>query len=61
MAYVQSTLKEENNPLDVSPANPEVSKQRPPREGGAENSGDNDRQRTSGGGGSSPKKGSEVA
>lgn len=48
-----------NNPLEVSPANPEVSKQRGQQEGGAQNSGGGDRERTSGG--SSPKKGSKVA
>ncbi|KAI9847512.1 MAG: hypothetical protein M1837_002413 [Sclerophora amabilis] len=41
------------NPLDVSPANPEVSKTRGDKEGGAEN-GARGRERTSGGG--SPKK-----
>lgn len=53
-----------NNPLDVSPANPEVSKQRGETEGGAENSSsssdtESDRKRSSGG--SSPSKGSKVA
>ena len=53
-----------NNPLDVSPANPEVSKQRGGTEGGAENSSsssdtESDRKRSSGG--SSPSKGSKVA
>ncbi|KAL6714351.1 hypothetical protein ACLMJK_007774 [Lecanora helva] len=53
-----------NNPLDVSPANPEVSKQRGETEGGAESSSSSagttsDRQRSSGGGG--PRKGSKVA
>ncbi|KAF6228020.1 hypothetical protein HO133_007748 [Letharia lupina] len=53
-----------NNPLDVSPANPEVSKQRGETEGGAENSSSSsdtksDRKRSSGG--SSPSKGSKVA
>lgn len=52
-----------NNPLDVSPANPEVSKQRGETEGGAENSSSSsntksDRKRSSGG--SSPSKGSKV-
>lgn len=58
--FVQDT----NNPLDVSPANPEVSKQRGESEGGAENSSSSsnttsDRKRSSGGGG--PSKGSKVA
>ncbi|KAK4693070.1 hypothetical protein P7C71_g4252, partial [Lecanoromycetidae sp. Uapishka_2] len=53
-----------NNPLEVSPANPEVSKQRGESEGGAENSSSSsgttsDRKRSSGGGG--PSKGSKVA
>lgn len=51
-----------NNPLDVSPANHEVSKPRKGTEGGAEGSsaqaGDRDSQRArTSGGGSSPKKG----
>ncbi|KAL8797774.1 MAG: hypothetical protein Q9195_000126 [Heterodermia aff. obscurata] len=51
---------DKTNPLEVSPANPEVSKQRSPQEGGAQNSGENSsRSRTSGG--SSPNKGSKVA
>ncbi|KAI9673048.1 MAG: hypothetical protein M1817_003212 [Caeruleum heppii] len=41
------------NPLEVSPANPEVSKQRDPQEGGAESS-SRDRERASGSG--SPRK-----
>ena len=53
-----------NNPLEVSPANPEVSKPRGEAEGGPENSSassgtTSDRQRSSGGG--SPNKGSKVA
>ena len=57
-------LQNTNNPLEVSPANPEVSKQRGETEGGAENSSANsnitsDRQRSSGGGGL--QKGSKVA
>ena len=53
-----------NNPLEVSPANPEVSKQRGETEGGAENSSassntTSDRKRSSGSGG--PPKGSKVA
>ncbi|KAL2044772.1 hypothetical protein N7G274_002547 [Stereocaulon virgatum] len=53
-----------NNPLEVSPANPELSKQRGQMEGGPENSSassntTSDRQRSSGGGGS--PKGSKVA
>ncbi|MCJ1461635.1 hypothetical protein MMC07_000232 [Pseudocyphellaria aurata] len=53
-----------NNPLEVSPANPDVSKQRETTEGGAENSsassGDaSGRQRSSGGG--SPSKGRHVS
>lgn len=56
--------KDANNPLDVSPANPEVSKQRGKTEGGAENSSsssdtESDRKRSSGG--SSPSKGSKVS
>ena len=59
-----SWLQDTNNPLDVSPANPEVSKQRSETEGGAESSSsssntESDRQRSSGGGG--PRKGSKVA
>ncbi|MCJ1224423.1 hypothetical protein MMC12_001068 [Toensbergia leucococca] len=55
---------DEGNPLDVSPANPDVSQQRGGTEGGAENSSassgtKSDRQRTSGGG--SPKKGKQVS
>ena len=58
-----SSLQDTNNPLDVSPANPEVSKQRGETEGGAENSSsssntESDRKRSSGG--SSPGKGSKV-
>ena len=58
------SLQDTNNPLEVSPANPEVSKQRGSTEGGAENSSassntDSDRKRTSGGGG--PRKGSKVS
>ena len=53
-----------SNPLEVSPANAEVSKPRGATEGGAENSSSSSgttsgRQRSSGGG--SPKKGSKVA
>jgi len=53
-----------SNPLDVSPANPEVSKQQSPTEGGAEKSSSesgaaSDRGRTSGGG--SPNKGKKVS
>ena len=53
-----------NNPLEVSPANPEVSKQRDPAEGGAQNSSSSsdtssERERSSGGGG--PRKGRKVA
>ncbi|KAI9736568.1 MAG: hypothetical protein M1818_006079 [Claussenomyces sp. TS43310] len=51
-----------SNPLDVSPANPEVSKQRPLQEGGAENSAGSkdksDRKQASGHG--SPPKGKKV-
>ena len=59
-----SSPQDTNNPLDVSPANPEVSKQRGATEGGAENSSsssssESDRKRSSGG--SSPSKGSKVA
>ena len=57
-------VQDKNNPLEVSPANPEVSKQRHETEGGAENSSassdtTSDRKRSSGGGG--PAKGSKVA
>jgi hypothetical protein len=47
------------NPLEVSPANPEVSKQRPGEEGGAESSPrrENEDQRSGYG---SPKKGKKV-
>ena len=47
------------NPLEVSPANPEVSKQRPEQEGGAESSPgrENGEQRSGHG---SPKKGKKV-
>lgn len=55
----QLTPQDKNNPLDVSPANREVSKQRPQQEGGAQDSGESERPRTSGG--SSPNKGSKVA
>ncbi|KAL8826178.1 MAG: hypothetical protein Q9170_007502 [Blastenia crenularia] len=53
-----------NNPLEVSPANHDISKPRDDMEGGAENSSASSgsasgRERTSGGG--SPKKGSKVA
>lgn len=53
-----------NNPLDVSPANPDVSQQRGQTEGGAQNScsssdSESDRERSSGG--SSPSKGRKVA
>ncbi|KAI4126811.1 MAG: hypothetical protein LQ338_003570, partial [Usnochroma carphineum] len=53
-----------NNPLEISPANHEVSKPRSNTEGGPENSSassgtTNARERASGGG--SPKKGSKVA
>ncbi len=56
--------QDKNNPLEVSPANPEVSKQRGETEGGAENSSsssgtESDRKRSSGG--ASPNKGSKVA
>jgi len=59
-----SILQDTNNPLEVSPANPEVSKTRGGTEGGAENSSHSsgttsDRKRSSGGGG--PPKGSKVA
>ena len=55
----QLTPQDKNNPLDVSPANTEVSKQRSPQEGGAQDSGESERPRTSGG--SNPNKGSKVA
>ncbi|KAI9835950.1 MAG: hypothetical protein M1819_001848 [Sarea resinae] len=48
----------EPNPLDVSPANPEVSKQRDPTEGGAESGTANERGRSSGRG--SPAKGKDT-
>ncbi|MCJ1243574.1 hypothetical protein MMC30_000771 [Trapelia coarctata] len=51
--------KEGSNPLEVSPANPEVSKQRDPTEGGAENASGDERSRSSGGG--SPNKGKKVS
>ena len=56
-------VQDANNPLEVSPANPEVSKPRGDTEGGAENSSassgtTSDRRRSSGGG--SPSKGSKV-
>ena len=59
-----ASLQDTNNPLDVSPANPEVSKQRGETEGGAENSSsssntESERERSSGG--SSPSKGRKVA
>lgn len=59
-----SRFQDSNNPLEVSPANPEVSKQRRPTEGGAENSSASsktasDRERSSGG--SNPPKGNKVA
>ncbi|KAL8860503.1 MAG: hypothetical protein Q9178_003162 [Gyalolechia marmorata] len=52
-----------NNPLEVSPANPDVSQPRHPQEGGSENSSKSSgttsgRERSSGGG--SAKKGSKV-
>ncbi|MCJ1319922.1 hypothetical protein MMC15_005258 [Xylographa vitiligo] len=50
---------DESNPLEVSPANPEVSKQRPEQEGGAERATGNGRERTSGGG--SPAKGKKTS
>ena len=46
----------EGNPLDVSPANPDVSQQRGKTEGGAENSGN---ERRSSGGGSPKKSGTQ--
>ena len=57
-------LQDTNNPLDVSPANPEVSKSRPKQEGGSQNSSassnaTSDRERSSGGG--SPSKGKQVS
>lgn len=54
--------QEEGNPLDASPANPEVSKQRPMQEGGAESSAGSDKQsgtKASSGHGS-PQKGKKV-
>ncbi|MCJ1267862.1 hypothetical protein MMC22_007748 [Lobaria immixta] len=56
--------EDSNNPLEVSPANPDVSQQRDTTEGGAESSsassGDaSGRERSSGGG--SPSKGRKVA
>ncbi|MCJ1420950.1 hypothetical protein MMC32_007310 [Xylographa parallela] len=48
-----------SNPLEVSPANPEVSKQRPEQEGGAEKSTGSGRERSSGGG--SPAKGKKTS
>jgi hypothetical protein len=55
-AYKSSADMEDSqgNPLEVSPANPEVSKPRGETEGGAENAGQGERERTSGAG--SPKK-----
>ena len=58
-----SSPQDTNNPLDVSPANPDVSKPREDTEGGAENSSsssnsESDRKRSSGG--SSPSKGKKV-
>jgi len=47
----------EGNPLDVSPANPQVSKQRGETEGGAQNSG-GDGQKSGSSHGSPPKNGS---
>ncbi|MCJ1395649.1 hypothetical protein MMC18_008854 [Xylographa bjoerkii] len=47
-----------SNPLEVSPANPEVSKQRPEQEGGSERATGSGRERTSGGG--SPAKGQKT-
>lgn len=44
---------EQGNPLDVSPANQEVSKQRGQTEGGAENSGKDGKSTESGSGGQS--------
>ncbi|MCJ1400560.1 hypothetical protein MMC11_003766 [Xylographa trunciseda] len=48
-----------SNPLEVSPANPEVSKQRPGQEGGAEKATGSGRERSSGGG--SPAKGKKTS
>ncbi|MCJ1380127.1 hypothetical protein MMC17_003230 [Xylographa soralifera] len=48
-----------SNPLEVSPANPEVSKQRPEQEGGAESGTGSGRERSSGGG--SPAKGQKTS
>ncbi|MCJ1291279.1 hypothetical protein MMC34_002822 [Xylographa carneopallida] len=48
-----------SNPLEVSPANPEVSKQRPEQEGGAEKGTGSGRERSSGGG--SPAKGKKTS
>ncbi|MCJ1282407.1 hypothetical protein MMC26_001730 [Xylographa opegraphella] len=48
-----------SNPLEVSPANPEVSKQRPEQEGGAEQAAGSGRERSSGGG--SPAKGKKTS
>lgn len=47
----------EHNPLDVSPANAEVSKQRPQQEGGAENAPSREGSQSGGG---SPEKGGKI-
>lgn len=53
--------KESDNPLDVSPANPDVSKPRGGQEGGAERSaGGEDQSGKKGSGGGSPKKGNQI-
>ena len=63
-AVTDTISQASDNPLEVSPANPEVSQPRDTTEGGSERSSSSssttsDRQRSSGG--SSPSKGSKVA
>lgn len=64
LANTWDIFQGKTNPLEVSPANPDVSKQREPAEGGAENSGGgsgstSDKRQRSGGG--SPSKGGQVS